>query len=375
MEDSQREAQRIYRSDVVLAVFYGIVILAGIFGNSLVIVVVWKTRTMHTATNYLLVNLAASDILVLLWCPRTYDFAVVGSLPEGTSGDYLCRFFIGDPMDTLCLGVTLFTLTVLAVERYQALVTPLRTKYKLNKKSVIYAISITWIVSLLASIPDFVFTHVDRDSGKCVSPLGYAVDVSGRGKVTYAVIAISLYIFIPFLVITFCYFQILRGMFITHTICAAPANGNSEKRKLAILIIAVTAVFYILFLPFAIFMLLVAFTKHFTEDYRESESKLRVLKVLSFLIVTNSSLNPLLYAFQSENYRNGFRNLFCPNNSVGQTSQLQNVAFRGKTVCDFTERSSTEQEANSVNIRRGISSIPVDLNVSGVNRDESISES
>ena len=316
MEDSRQDFQRISRYDIVLAVLYGVVIIAGIFCNSLVIAVVWKTRTMHTATNYLLVNLASSDILVLLWCPRTYDFVVTGSLPKGITGDYLCRFFIADPMDILCLGVTLFTLTVLAVERYQALVTPLSTKYKLNKKSVMYAIATTWIASLLISIPDFIFTHVDGNRGKCVSPLGPEVD-AGSDK-TYVVIAVSLYIFIPFLVITYCYCQILRGMFITQTICAGPANVNSEKRKLAVLIIAVTVVFYILFLPFAICMLHVAFTNRLAKEYTENESNVEVLKVLSFLIVANSSLNPVLYAFQSENYRKGFRGLFCPKNSVGQ---------------------------------------------------------
>lgn len=318
MDTSQRDVQRVDRSDIALAVFYGIVILTGIFGNSLVIVVVWKTRVMHTATNYLLVNLAASDILVLLWCPNTYDFAVAGALPEGQLGDYLCRFFIGDPMDTLCLGVTLFTLTVLAVERYQALVTPMRTKYTLTKKSVVYAIAATWIISLLISLPDFVFTHVDRKTGKCVSPLGPEVDVPS-GKATYVIAGISLYILLPSLVVTFCYFQILRGMFITQNICAGPANGNLEKRKLAILIIAVTVAFYILFFPFAIFMLHVALEKHFgSTAHVENETEVTVLRILKFFIVANSSLNPVLYAFQSENYRKGFRSLFCRNNnSVG----------------------------------------------------------
>lgn len=324
MEDSRRETQRTDRSDtsdIALAVFYAVVILTGIFGNSLVIAVVWKTKAMHTTTNYLLVNLAASDILVLLWCPSTYNFAVVGSFPEGQLGDYLCRFFTGDPMDTLCLGVTLFTLTVLAVERYQGLVTPMTARYTLTKKTVIYAIVATWIISLLISIPDFIFTHVDRTTGKCVSPLGPEMDARS-GKATYIVIAISLYIFLPLVIITFCYFQILRGMFITRTICAGPANGNSEKRKLAILIIAVTVTFYILFLPFAIFMLHVALTKHFPTDHGESETELTVLKVLTFLIVANSSLNPVLYAFQSENYRKAFRSLFCSDNSVVQIQRF-----------------------------------------------------
>jgi len=311
MNISKHEIHRADKSDIAFAVLYAVVILTGIFGNSLVIVVVWKTRAMHTATNYLLVNLAASDILLLLWCPNTYNFAVAGLL-NGKIGDYLCRFFIGDPMDTLCLGVTLFTLTVLAVERYQALVTPMRTKYTLTKNSVRYAIASTWILSLAISIPDFVFTHVDPATGKCVSPLS---PEASSVRATYVVIAIASYILLPFLVITFCYFQILRGMFLTHTICAGPANGHSEKRKLAILIIAVTVAFYIFFLPFGIFMLHIAFA-NYTEGHEEGDLEMTVVKTLTFLVVTSSSLNPVLYAFQSENYRRGFQNLFRSKNSV-----------------------------------------------------------
>ena len=313
MNISQQETRHADKTDIILAVLYAVVILAGMFGNSIVIVVVWKTRSMHTATNYLLVNLAASDILVLLWCPRTYSFAIAGSIPNGKLGDYLCRFFIGDAVDTLCLGVTLFTLTVLAVERYQALVTPMSTKYTLTKRSVSYAIAATWFLSFAISIPDFVFTHVEVESGKCISPLS---PEANHVKTTYIALAISMYILIPLLVVTFCYFQILRGMFITHTICAGPTSRNSEKRKLAILIIAVTVAFYLFFIPFAMFMLNVAFAKHYAAGHRVSEAKVTVLKILTFLIVTNSSLNPVLYAFQSENYRRGFRNLFCRRNIV-----------------------------------------------------------
>ena len=188
----------------------------------------------------------------------------------------------------------------------------MRTKYTLTKNSVNYAIALTWLLSLAISIPDFVFTRVDPTNGECVSPLS---PESNSVNATYVAVAISFYILLPFLVITFCYVQILRGMFITKTICAGPANGNSEKRKLAILIIAVTVVFYILFLPFGVFMLHVAFTKQ-SEGHEESGLELTFVKVLTFLIVANSSLNPILYAFQSENYRRGFRHLFYPRNSV-----------------------------------------------------------
>ena len=41
----------------------------GIIGNTMVIRIVHKTREMHTTTNYLLANLALSDVIAILTFP------------------------------------------------------------------------------------------------------------------------------------------------------------------------------------------------------------------------------------------------------------------------------------------------------------------
>lgn len=45
------------------------IFLVGFIGNVLVIRIVHKKRTMHTKTNYLLVNLALSDIITIFMAP------------------------------------------------------------------------------------------------------------------------------------------------------------------------------------------------------------------------------------------------------------------------------------------------------------------
>ena len=309
-------------TDIVLAVFYSIVILTGIFGNSLVVVVVWKTRSMHTATNYLLVNLAVSDILVLLWCPNTYNFAVVASLPEGIVGDYLCRFFVGDAMYTLGLGVTLFTLTTLAFERYQALVRPMNMRYTLSKERVIYAIAATWVLSLAVDIPDFVFTHYEPESGNCISP--WSINMADS-RAIYVYTVLSILIFLPSVVITFCYIQILRGMFINRTIFSGVSTENPEKKKLAVIIIAVTVAFYISFLPYFAFMLYITFAGHFKTGHVKTDAKLTVFKILKFFTVASCSLNPVLYALRSDHYKKGFKGLFCENNAVMEEGRREEI--------------------------------------------------
>lgn len=46
---------------------YSVIFIAGVLGNVITCVVIYKNKTMHTATNYYLFNLAVSDFLVLMF--------------------------------------------------------------------------------------------------------------------------------------------------------------------------------------------------------------------------------------------------------------------------------------------------------------------
>lgn len=50
-----------------ITVIYVIIFIAGVLGNVITCVVIYKNKTMHTATNYYLFNLAVSDFLVLIF--------------------------------------------------------------------------------------------------------------------------------------------------------------------------------------------------------------------------------------------------------------------------------------------------------------------
>ncbi|KAK3093618.1 hypothetical protein FSP39_018206 [Pinctada imbricata] len=52
---------------VTLITFYVLVITLAICGNTLVIYTIWRNKSMHTVTNYYIVNLALSDLLVSLF--------------------------------------------------------------------------------------------------------------------------------------------------------------------------------------------------------------------------------------------------------------------------------------------------------------------
>lgn len=65
-----KESENIYRDPLSIilpiSIIYIIIFIAGILGNVITCVVISTNKTMHTATNYYLFNLAVSDSLILL---------------------------------------------------------------------------------------------------------------------------------------------------------------------------------------------------------------------------------------------------------------------------------------------------------------------
>lgn len=54
---------------IVGFIFVGAIFIVGLVGNLMVILVVWRTRSMRTPTNCYLVSLAVADILLLVSAP------------------------------------------------------------------------------------------------------------------------------------------------------------------------------------------------------------------------------------------------------------------------------------------------------------------
>ena len=102
--------------------FLGITVAAsGTIGNASVLIIIKRNRTFQTPQNFLLANLAAADITNLTFCAFSV-IPMVTVLPDGVVGTTLCKFFVGLNVPITAIVASVFTLTVLAVERYNAVV-------------------------------------------------------------------------------------------------------------------------------------------------------------------------------------------------------------------------------------------------------------
>ena len=281
---------------MICLICLGLTLVAlGVIGNASVLIIIKRNRTFKTAQNYLLANLAAADITNLMFCALAVIPAIT-VLPDGVVGNILCKFFVGFNVPLTATVTSVFTLTVLAVERYNAVVKPLQM-LQLTRETVQYAIAATWAVSVGLNVPIFVHTGYKFKKAFCHQTYSKEAELI---HITFYVVFVFI---IPFIVITFCYSKIVRTLY--HVSAVTPESNIPDKEKLRQkkqllkMSLTVTAVFAGCVFPASITVVL--------RYYRLVSQTVRGFGLL--LLFLSSVVNPFIYAFHSSNYRSAFKAL------------------------------------------------------------------
>ncbi|XP_077290284.1 dopamine D2-like receptor [Arctopsyche grandis] len=120
-----------------------------LFGNVLVILSVYRERTLQTVTNYFIVSLALADLLVAV---VVMPFAVY-VLFNGTWGlpPFVCDFYIA--MDVICSTSSIFNLVAISIDRYIAVTQPIKYAKHKNNRRVWLTIVLVWVISAAIGSP------------------------------------------------------------------------------------------------------------------------------------------------------------------------------------------------------------------------------
>ena len=280
----------------------------GFIGNVLVIRIVHKTRQMHTPTNYLLANMAVSDVItILLFLCNNFTEDQLGRVSHKFA-TLACKALniVG-----ICITVSSITLTVLALERYHALLKPFRTELRLSEDNVKKAIVFIWTTSVVICFPQFFFAEWSEKPISCVETF----DISKFYTLLYFTIFIM-----QSTIMFFCYGSLIRGLYFTATICSEnDEEGDSEKKKLVLTFLLASLAFLIGYGPSIVLYILVASGDN--EQNYDSELYSVLGDVSTFLFELTLCLNPILYAFRSSSYQQEFKRLLTckkptPNNDI-----------------------------------------------------------
>ena len=144
--------------DVFIAfkMIFTVLVIVNIAGNSLVCLSVRSFPWMQTPMNYLLVHLSVCDILVGLFTLPRVILQGLYDHPDGLTGDLLCIFLTHGNFGWLCCCVSVYTLLVIAFERYTAIVKPHAPRF--THKRIQMAIFASWLIGVAVCLPEIIAT-------------------------------------------------------------------------------------------------------------------------------------------------------------------------------------------------------------------------
>ena len=144
---------------------YCLIVLVSLAGNTVIAIIVYKTKTMRKPINFLIVNMAMSDLLIPLFVIPT-DIGVLYTnsfLIGGPLGQALCKLVTFLPLVSTVVSIQ--SLVLIAVDRFGAVVFPLRSPL-ISSKLWPFFILATWIIAMAAFSPYlFAFKLVEYPGG------------------------------------------------------------------------------------------------------------------------------------------------------------------------------------------------------------------
>ncbi|XP_041641538.1 somatostatin receptor type 5 [Cheilinus undulatus] len=303
---------------IFIPLIYGIVCVVGLVGNTLVIHVIVNYTKNESVTNIYILNLAIADELFMLGLPF---LAVQNALLSWPFGSLMCRVVM--TVDAINQFTSIFCLTVMSVDRYLAVVHPIRS-FWWRRPRVAKAISATvWAGSFVVVLPVVVFADVLKDDGNCSIVWPEPAEV---WKTSFIVYTCTMGFFCPLLVICLCYLLIvIKVRSVGKRAQATSSRRRKSERKITRMVVVVVAVFVLCWLPFYalnIVNLLVVLPGDLRGVYF-------FVVVLSY---ANSCANPILYGFLSDNFKRGFKKALC-----GASRQIKNNDRAGTEVQRPTE--------------------------------------
>lgn len=141
---------------VMAPIAFAVIFIVGLIGNGTLIYTVVGNSSMHTKPNVLIVSLAVGDfLLIVISVPFT---STIYTFDAWYYGKAVCK--LNEFMQSLSLGVSVFTLVALSADRFVAIVYPF-TAYCAVTMARIRAVALTiWVVAVLLALVDLIGADV-----------------------------------------------------------------------------------------------------------------------------------------------------------------------------------------------------------------------
>ncbi|XP_070507775.1 neuropeptide F receptor [Chironomus tepperi] len=314
----------------ILIAMYSFLIIFGSTGNILVVLAVLRNKSMQTARNIFIVNLAISDLLLcLVTMPLTLIQVLSKFWPLGNSA-LLCKS-IGALQGT-SIFVSTISITAIALDRYHVIVgCPANN---LQMLGAVIILSIIWLVALLCALPLYIYTSfVQYELNHTNLPyIHYCVEDWPEvpfltGRVYYSIFSLTIQYFIPILVVSSAYlriyFRLKKRIIVAQNISSVDdriqqRRGRRTKRTNCLLI-SIALIFGISWLPLNFYNLYMDLYASMN-DMKMTQTIYIIYAACHMVGMSSACSNPLLYGWLNSNFKKEFNEILCCRKSGDSSS-------------------------------------------------------
>ncbi|XP_039376490.1 lysophosphatidic acid receptor 5 [Mauremys reevesii] len=283
---------------------YSLIFVAGLMLNAMALWVFLRYLHLKSVVSIYMFNLAVSDLLFTLSLPlRLYYY----SSQHWPFGNFLCQVS-GSLFQINMYGSCLFLMCI-SLDRYVAIVHPLRWRHLRRPKVARLLCLVVWVLILVGSVPA---AGVHRSSscikGNQTISLCFESFSDGlwqKGIFPLVILAEILGFLLPLTSVTYCSIRIFQKL------CQASETQSLRQQKTIRLLVVNLVIFIICFVPYnttlAAYGMIKAHVIQAEPPVRDAVRQALIVTVL--LASMNCSLDPLIYYFSTEGFRNTFKKL------------------------------------------------------------------
>ncbi|EMP31692.1 Prolactin-releasing peptide receptor [Chelonia mydas] len=247
--------QLVHQLKVLIILLYTAMVVVGMVGNCLLVHVMVWVKKMHNVINFLIRNLAQSDVAMCTTCiPLTlaYVFEPCGWIFSNA----MCYFVFS--MQPVTVYVSVFTLATIAVDRYIVIVHPLRCHISLHLGA--YVVLFIWIFCCCLALPAMAYNYYVELGQQELTLCKEFWGEQEHQQQTYVLFLLLIIYLCTLLAILVSYTKIslkLKKRVMPGTITHSQANWDRARRKRTFcLLVVVVVVFGLCWLPLLTFNLI-----------------------------------------------------------------------------------------------------------------------
>nr|ANO39011.1 GCR032 [Schmidtea mediterranea] len=346
-------------TEMVAPSIFGVIVVFGFFGNLLVILVVSINKQLRNGTNILIASLAIADITFITFCvPLTATIFIKKGWFLGSIACKIYQFFT-----YLTAYMSVYTLVLMSVDRYLAVVHPIASIPIRTEKNVLKIVLSTWVIFMLCNCPllfnsgvaypptsindtkDFYCTYMPTVRYN-ETLMGY-LENGQFGRVYILLFSIFAYL-LPLSAIILLYTCLIwKLLFNSESRISQSDKALQSKKRVTRMVVIVVVIFALCWMPIQIVFII---------QFLGSEPDNAAFKAFhvfaSALAYSNSMMNPILYAFFSNNFRVAFKSvLFCQKQSFsGRDFEKTNLNINRNLSEQRASRKALTKKDCEVNI-------------------------